>query len=151
VRGFGRKTFLLCLGLLVFSTCGKKGPPFLPREPMRISVQDLKAERVGGEVALTGRLTYPPGMEKGLPEVFAYRIQHAWYPLESPPCEGCPIDFMGFQVIEVDGVQGPLFRARVPLPEREGFFFFNVRLVGRQEVLGPPSNNAVVRVQTTTP
>lgn len=106
---------------------------------MPLAVRDLKAEWDDGEVVLTGHIATPAGEEALLEDVAAYRVYHAWYPPESPPCEGCPIEYTGYEPRPLKGAQGE-FHARFPVAKRRGIFFFEVRLVGIRGALGPASN-----------
>lgn len=133
--------FLCGLGLLL-SGCGKKAPPFLPKGRMPLAVRDLKAAWDNGEAVLTGRIPTPSGEEGFLQDVTAYRVYRGWYPLESPPCEGCPIDYMGYETFRAQGTQGPEFYVRFPVADKRGIFFFEVRLVGGRGAIGPVSNTA---------
>jgi hypothetical protein len=98
--------FFLLLSLALIS-CGKKGDPFLPvvAEEGRVSI--LKGESNGENVDLTGRI------QGAMREGSTLRAYYAAYPLDQPPCEGCPIEYQGFESFDRDSVSGDGFTCRI--------------------------------------
>ena len=70
------------------------------------------------------------------------RIYHAAYPLDNPPCEGCPIDYGEFQEITAEVTALGEFSCRAPGKKRKGIHFFKVRLIGQKGEVGPFSDRA---------
>ena len=137
---------LLLGGLLVTPACGKKGPPTLPVRPVSIKVVDLKGDRVGNDIVLEGNFTGlgGPGKESRATGV---RVYFAQFPMENPPCAGCPIEYqdhdnLGPEVIKKEGF---LYR----LKERSlgQTYFFRVNIIGPDGTLGPSSNQAQVTME----
>lgn len=123
--------------------CGKKGRPFLTRSKLSLRVDQLKGEWENGRVLLKG---YVRGDNKVISRVTGCRVYHARYPMDNPPCEGCPIEMTGFKEIREKVVSGDRFKCEVPGVGNRGIHFFQVRLVGRDRAVGPPSDKAKLRI-----
>ena len=136
-----RNAAVVSLGLiLVLLACGKKGPPFLPDRSMALRIEDLKGEWQGENAVLKGRIVAPSGREEALQDVTGYRVYHAWYPLERPPCDGCPVEYQWSKDMERVEVLGNKFSCQIPGIRKKGIHFFEVRLVGRRGAVGERSN-----------
>jgi hypothetical protein len=132
---------VVSLGLiLILLACGKKGPPFLPDGSMALRIEDLRGEWEDGNAVLKGSITAPSSKEKTLQDVTGYRVYHAWYPLERPPCDGCPVEYQWLRDMERAEIRGDRFSCQIPGIKRKGIHFFEVRLVGRRGAVGPRSN-----------
>jgi hypothetical protein len=132
---------LLLLICSVMISCGKKGDPFLPapEDPGRIT--GLKAEWTGESVLLTGRI------EGEIREGGGIRAYYASYPLDQPPCEGCPIEYQGFESFGREATAGRGFSCLMR-PIRPGaLYFFEVRVMGPGQRQGPPSNRLRLEVR----
>jgi hypothetical protein len=130
--------------LLVSSGCGRKGPPFLPKKSFDVAVMDLRGDWADGYVELRGRISHP---EVPRETITGCRVFYAdFLPAESP-CETCPIEFKGYHGFgpEVIGDQG--FYCKVPGKERGRILFFQVRLAGPGDVLGPPTKTVRVDIR----
>ena len=122
----------------MLTACGKKGPPFLPKKDIPSSVRDLTAEWKNGIVLLKGKVG--AFGERTIPHIKGCRIYHARYPLEKPPCEGCPIDYMGYRETNDVVLRGEEFSCELAMSKERGIHFFEVRLTGKSGAVGPPSN-----------
>ena len=138
---------ILCGVILALAACGKKGPPFLPKAKMPLSVRDLKGHWEKGELILEGSIALPSGEEEFLKEISGSRVYYARYPLGEAPCEGCPVQYQGYRETGEASVRGDAYRVRVPIAQEEGVHFFEVRLTGRTGALGPPSTRITLVVE----
>ena len=133
----------LAVLMVLLPNCGKKGPPFLTESKLSLRVDQLKGEWKNGLVLLKG---YVQGEDKIISSVTGCRVYHAWYPTDNPPCEGCPIEMSDFKKINEKIISGDRFSCEIPGVEKKGIHFFEVRLMGKDEVLGPPSGKAKLRI-----
>lgn len=127
---------MLSAALLLSAGCGKKGPPVPPPLQFSAAVMDLKAQADPAGVLLEGAVY---GRKVDTASVSGCTVYHVWYPPGKEPCENCPL---GFRPLETAGsfVSGPDgFSCRVPLEEREGVHYFQVRLLGPGGNPGPLS------------
>ena len=139
---------VLLAALTVLGGCGRKAPPFFPKAKGEFSlhVEKLEATEQGGEVRFTGELVRTGGELGKLPALESCRVYHVRYPLESPPCEGCPISFNAWEESKAHISEDGHFScaSEVELP---GIHYFVLRLIGPDGALGPPSNRVKVPVQ----
>jgi predicted small lipoprotein YifL len=122
--------------VLVMPSCGKKGPPFLPKKPFDASVRNLQGQQQAGSVFLKGQVVG----EKGKDSVQGARVDYARYPLDEPPCEGCPIEYRGSHGFGPEVVTGTTFACEVPVERKGEIYYFRVHLLGPDGAVGPPSN-----------
>ena len=134
---------LLVALMTVLPNCGKKGPPFLTKSKFSLRVDQLKAEKENGRLFLKGSVR---GEDKIVSGVIGCRVYHAWYSMDNPPCEGCPIEMAVFKEIKEKVVSGNRFNYEVLDVEEKGIHFFEVRLMGRGGAVGPPSGKAKFRI-----
>ena len=134
---------LLAALMALLPNCGKKGPPFLTENKLSLRVDQLRGEWENGRVLLKG---YVPGEDKEICLVTGCRVYREWYPMDNPPCEGCPIEMTGFKEIKEKVVSGDRFNCEVLDVEKGGIWFFEVRLVGSHGAIGPPSERAKVTI-----
>jgi len=139
-RDQGLFLVIFCLVFLALLACGKKGPPFLPESNIPFRVQDLTAEWKNGTVFLRGRVAAFRGQNRDGSQVKGCRVYHAWYALEKPPCDGCPVNYSGYREINDEVLRGEDFFCELTVNTKKGIHFFEVRLVGKSEAVGPPSN-----------
>jgi hypothetical protein len=132
---------LLFLGLLSVA-CGKKGDPFVPAKEAANRVDGLDVGWKGAEVLLTGRIEKPAEMREGE----GFRVYYAVYPLDQPPCEGCPIEFQGYYTFGREAVSGDAFSCKVPEIRRGSVYFFEARVMTPEGTPGPPSNRVSIEV-----
>ncbi|MBW2063963.1 MAG: hypothetical protein JRJ03_03410 [Deltaproteobacteria bacterium] len=104
---------------------------------------DLKGEWVGDDIILRGVIREGEGDAKRK-AVTGLRVYYAEYPLSSPPCEGCPLEFdahqdFGREVLTDGGVE-----FTVDGKSKDSIFYFKVHLLGDKGLVGPPSNIAKV-------
>lgn len=128
---------LLCWTLI---SCGKKGDPFLPAPEANARVSDLQGEWNGESVLLSGR------SDEAVEEGATIRAYYAAYPLDEPPCEGCPIQYQGFQSFGLEVMSGGGFSCRITEIRPGNVYFFQVRILSPGGSLGPPSHRVRVEV-----
>lgn len=140
---------VLCVtGILsAMLACGKKGPPFLPQREFSLSVIDLRGEWVKGEIRLKGNISSLQGSKGGRDQIKGARVYYAQYPLESPPCASCPIEYEGYHGFGAEVVVEEGFFCRVPIRVRGQVYFFRVNLMGPGGATGPPSDTIKVVVE----
>jgi hypothetical protein len=107
---------------------------------MSLKVEQLTGEWTIDGVLLKGSIQKSNLKKKGMPEVAGCRVYHARYDLKNPPCEGCPIDYAGFEEVQGGILEEEGFLCELYLKKNEGVHFFEVRLIGRKGAVGPPSN-----------
>ncbi len=133
------KIFLLALlSVLVLScfACGKKGPPFLPARPVPPRVDNLRVTWKEGTVTLEGTVK-GEGLEE---RITGCRVFSVWYSKDDAPCETCPIEMKTFQEIQGKVVVGTTFKCEMEKKKQAGITYFQVKLLGRGGVVGPPSD-----------
>jgi len=130
--------------MVLLPGCGKKGPPCLSKVKLSLRVDQLKGEWKNGRVLLKG---YVRGENNVISRVTGCRVYHAWYPMDSPPCEGCPIQMTGFKEINEQVVSGDRFNCEVPGVKKKGIHFFEVRLIGRDGAVGPTSDRVKLKIE----
>lgn len=135
-------TAALCLALAA-GGCGKKAPPFLPQKTITVRVEPLEARWEGGRIILEGRIA---GSEEDLSGLVGCTLDHAWYPPEEPPCEGCPIPLSLMGEFREKVFFEERFRCEVDGVKEPGIHFFQVRLLGKDGSTGPPSARVQVNV-----
>lgn len=126
----------------VFPACGKKGPPFLQEKKLAAKVDRLTGKGVDGGIRLEGTIEGAEGSD-----TVGCMIYHAWYPEDQPPCEGCPIYMAVFTDTVETAVSGNHFTCDIPVAEKNGIWFLEVRLTGRQGAVGPPSERISVKIE----
>jgi len=124
-------------------SCGKKGPPFLPESDLSLRVDGLTGSWEEGSVDLVGRVQDDM---KQASDVSGCKVYHAWYPMDDPPCEGCPVEVTELQEKTGNVITKGRFRCRIQIREKRGIHFFQVRLVGKNGVLGPVSNRVKLKI-----
>ncbi len=134
------KIFLIALSsVLVLSCfgCGKKGPPFLTANPVPLRVDNLGVTWKDGTVTLEGTVK---GENLHVEQITGCRVFSVWYSKDDAPCETCPIEMKTFQEIQGKVVVGTAFRCEMEKKKQAGITYFQVRLLGRGGVVGPPSD-----------
>jgi hypothetical protein len=104
-------------------------------------VVDLRGAWQGGYIELKG------GIADRDPAVSGSRVHYAIYPVEEPPCDGCPIEFQGFHTFGTESVQEGRFFCKIPGAVKGNLYYFEVQLAGEKGVLGPRSTRAKVVVE----
>jgi predicted small lipoprotein YifL len=130
--------------LLSLPSCGKKGSPFLPQKSFDARVADLKANQEESSVLLRGNVLLSGNATNS---VTGSRVYFAQYPSESPPCEGCPIEYQGYRSFGPEVIQDERFFCKFPDIRRDQVYFFRATLTGPGGVQGPFSNFARVAVE----
>jgi hypothetical protein len=136
--------FFFLGGVLVMPACGKKSPPYLPKEPFTAMVVDLKGERSGDDIVLEGKI----GGIVGPGEVTMFtgaRVYIAQFPLNNPPCDECPIEYHERYDLGSEVFSGEKFLCRVPDRVKGKIYFFKVNIIGPGGVPGLPSNQVQIK------
>ena len=105
-------------------------------------LEQLTGKLERGAVQLAARIR--PGKDDVQAE--GCRVYQAWYPLDSPPCTGCPIEMKGIDEDIQTVISGAEFSCSIPGPKEEGIWFFQVRLLGTNGALGPYSERIQLSV-----
>ena len=134
---------LAAVFMVLLPACGKKGPPFLPEKKLVTKVDRLTGKWENGKVRLEG---YIAGDDKRRSDVTGCRVYHVWYPMDNPPCEGCPIDMADFKEIKGMEISDDRFTCEIPGVKKKGIWFFEVRLIGSHGAIGPPSERVKVMI-----
>ena len=132
---------LLLLGVVLCS-CGKKGDPFLPAKEPAPKVTGFEGTWNGEDVLLTGRIEEPAKVREG----DGCWVYSALYPLDEPPCEGCPIEYRGYRSFGREALSDGVFTFKMPGIRRGNIYFFEARVIGPEGSLGPPSDTVKVEV-----
>ena len=135
---------LLLSVVLAFWACGKKTPPFLNQNAFSVKVMNLKGEWHQGELYLKGDIVSSKDQGGNSPRVNGCKVYYAQYPTNHPPCEGCPIQYQGYEKFGPEVITSDGFRCRVPMKENELIYFFKVHLIGADGAVGPASNTVRV-------
>ncbi len=137
--------FLLTMPMTWWA-CGKKGPPTLVKEKMDLRVQLLKVEKEAAGFRLDGLVFGAKEGENAFEHISGCVVFYGVYPLEDPPCEGCPINFPHVKeirdVVDTKGV----FSCQLQADGKPGIYFFKVRLVSSKGAIGPFSNQMKLTV-----
>jgi hypothetical protein len=146
--GGGCKRVLVCFVLvwmvLILPSCGRKTNPFLPQEGTNAKVVDLLGAWHEGYIELKGNIRDVSETES---TVTGAHVNYAIYPVDEPPCDGCPIEFKGFHTFGSEAVEKGRFSCRVPGAVRGNIYYFEVQLVGPKGGLGPASDMVKVVVE----
>lgn len=133
--------------LLGMAACGKKAPPFLPQKDVPVRVSDLKGEWSDGNIVLKGTISGLKNTKKAKDQVKGSRVYYGQYPLGSPPCDDCPIEYQGYQTFGSEVISEERFRCKLPVKAGGQIYFIEVHLIGPKGTLGPPSNRIKVVVE----
>ena len=144
-----RKTPLMVLGLLlaglmITTSCGKKGPPFIPERTFDLTVTNLQGEGGEGYFLLTGDI---PGFDHAKGDgrsITGCRVYYADYPVDRPPCADCPIEYQGYHRFGPEVITAEGFTCRIPGKTEGRIHFFRVYLTGPDGAMGPPSKRVQV-------
>ena len=136
------------LVLVVGVSCGKKGPPFLPKRSIPFKVEALNSERRDGVIILKGKIVATGRQKKDISNIMGCKVYHAWYAPGDEPCKGCPIEYNIFGEIRGEVIIREGFFCRVPGIKKKGIHFFEVRLIGREGTIGPRSNRAKLELSS---
>lgn len=93
-----------------------------------------------GNVILKGEIVAPGDQREQVSTVIGCRIFYAWYLLENAPCEGCPVQYADHRDVMEKVIDVEKFFCRFPEIAKKGIYFFEVRLIDRDGIIGPPSN-----------
>ncbi len=138
----GVVVILLLSILFVLTGCGKKGPPFLPEKDISLRVARLSADWKDGTFHLQGDIVGSQDEMDASSDIKGCRIFYAFYSVDSPPCEGCPIDYTVLKEIEDNVINEGQFLCNVSGEKKKGIYFFKVFLIGKAGETGPYSDRA---------
>lgn len=123
---------------ILFSGCGRKSPPFLSAQRnVTVRLDQLQGAWMKQSLALKGLIQ---GDSASRSFIAGCRVYYVWYPLDEPPCEGCPIDMASFRDISDQIIKNDQFECRLPAFKQKGICFVMVRLMEKEGLLGPESN-----------
>ncbi len=127
--------------------CGKKGPPFIPKNVIHLRVEGLIARWAEDGVELKGIVVGPETEKKQLGGHLRLRIFHARYAPSQRPCASCPIPYQGY-VDRPCGIekQGN-FSCFLSLKKDKGIYFFQVAVIAPTGKSGPLSEKAILIVE----
>ncbi len=80
------------------------------------------------------------GDDESLSRLTGCRVYYVWYPLDAPPCEGCPIQMKNYRDVTDFVVEDNRFKCVLPAFDEKGICFVMVRLMDKEGRLGPESN-----------
>ena len=107
-------------------------------------VVDLKGARMGDDIVLEGKIS---GVDK--PEAVntftGVRVYIAQFPLTSPPCAECPIEYRDRYDLGPEVFSGEKFLYRFPRMAKDQIYFFRVNIIGPEGAPGLPSNQVQVK------
>ena len=132
---------ICCLSLafvLIFSVgCGRKSPPFISQEKdAKARVDQLEGVWDDRSLVLKGVVQ---GDDEALSLIVGCRVYYAWYSLDRPPCDGCPIEMKSFRDITDQIISDDQFECRLPAFKQKGICFVMVRIMEKESRLGPAS------------
>jgi hypothetical protein len=131
--------------MLVFSGCGKKGDPTIPRKGYDARIEQLTGAWKGEFIELRGELRGVEDPEEARENSRGCRVYYGIYDLNEPPCEGCPVKYHGYHEFGVEVITDEGFACKVPGKVKDGLYFFKVHLIGPDGNLGPASNRTRVK------
>jgi hypothetical protein len=143
----GVRIGLALIVLVSCLSCGFKTPPRLPKAVPPPKVEDLRGNWAGRQVVLKGKTAAPGQDEGGDAAIVGARVYHAWYAPGKRPCEGCPVSSGGYIEAVPERDPSGAIVCRVPLQKDAGTHFFEVRLVGRGNAVGPASDRIMIVVE----
>lgn len=135
--------FLPVVFIALFPACGKKGPPFLPEKALTAKVDRLTAQWADGQIRLEGSIE---GNENRS-DITGCTIYHAWYPMDHPPCDGCPVELSVFTGTTETAISGDRFSCVIPAEKKKGIWFLEVRLTNSRGAVGPPSERIKLKIE----
>jgi predicted small lipoprotein YifL len=131
---------LLALFMVLLPACGKKGPPFLSEKKLTAKVVRLTGKWVDDQIRLAGSIERDDREAKPV----GCTIYHAWYPLDHPPCDGCPIKMTVFKGAVETTISKDRFLCLIPEAKKKAIWFFEVRLTDSRGTVGPLSERVKV-------
>jgi hypothetical protein len=130
------------------AACGKKEAPFLPvKETVSLQVVNVRGEPQDGKIILRGQIQGEVRPGQASDHVQGCRVRYARFPLDDPPCAGCPINYHGVHIFGPEVITETGFQCEVPAKEKGQVYFFDVVLLGKEGPLGPRSYRTVVTVK----
>jgi len=139
---------MVALSFMALTACGKKEPPSLPvKETVSLQVVNVRGETLNGKILLKGQIQGVARPGQARDHVQGCRVRYAQFPLDDPPCAGCPIHYQGAHLLGPEVITETGFQCEVPAKDRGQVYFFDVVLLGKAGPLGPPSYRTVVTVK----
>jgi hypothetical protein len=122
------------------SGCGKKADPFIPAKSFTPWVGALSGRWNGESIVLKGKVNYPKGKETTEVTIQGLRVYYASYPVNEPPCPGCPIQYAGIWNFGSEIIVGDTFDCMVKPGKKDRLYVIKVHLMGLEGSLGPASD-----------
>lgn len=134
------KVIFLLTAVVLLSSCGKKGPPFIPHKAFPLKVSNLKGGWAAGKILLKGDIEGPGYPEEARASIKGCRVYYAEYPGDKAPCTDCPVAYQGYHSFGPEVITGEGFSCNVPGKMEGLVYFFKAYLLGPEGRMGPPSN-----------
>ena len=139
--------FLFLVILFAVTSCGKKTPPFLPKKEFSAKVANLSGDWVEGNILLKGDISGLKKQKRSPKQIKGSRVYYGQYPLETPPCDSCPIEYHGYHGFGSEVITDEGFSCKVPVEKKGQIHFLKVHLIGPEGAMGPPSNRVKIIVK----
>jgi hypothetical protein len=117
------------------------------KETVSLQVVGVRGQFRDGKIILKGQIQGVARPGQARDHVQGCRVRYARFPLDDPPCAGCPINYQGSYILGPEVITEAGFECEVPAEETGQVYFFDVVLLGKEGPLGPRSYRAVVTVQ----
>jgi hypothetical protein len=128
----------LALSLMLLAGCGRKSSPFLSAQKnVTVRLDQLRGSWKDQALVLNGLVQ---GDDASNSLITGCRVYYVWYPLDQPPCDGCPIEMASFRDIADQIIKNDQFECRLPAFQQKGICFVRVRLMEKEGLLGPESS-----------
>ncbi len=139
------KRFLVIMLAFFLICCGRKSPLSPPKHrlPLRVILPKVKKEKgiwvIEGEIA--GKIK-----EYKISDIIGCIVHYSRFSLKNPPCESCPIYLGEEKQIKGNVIKGKRFFLRLTWLKKEGIYYLRIRLVGKNNSIGPPSELIKIKV-----
>jgi hypothetical protein len=132
---------------MTMTSCGIKGPPVLPAPEMPFRVTSLTVDWGDNGFELKGIIQGTEGQMVKPSDLTGCRLYHAFFAPESPPCEGCPIDYKKMKRAEHKILSPDRFSCLISGKVDRGIHYFKIRLLGSNDEIGPFSDEVKIIVE----
>jgi len=139
------KKLLAVVLVLFLICCGRKSPLSPPKHRLPLRLILPKVEKKAGVWVIKGEISgkikeYKPS------EISGCIVMYSRFSLENPPCESCPIYLGESKQIKEKVIKEGKFFLKVPWFKKKGIYYLRIRLVGRDNSIGPPSELIKIKV-----
>ena len=142
-----RILLFVAICFLTVSACGKKGPPMFVAQKLEIRVEHLSATLEDGRIHFQGTVINTGDLTEKDFSNMGCKVFLALYPLEDPPCEGCPLEYKLCEKVKGPVISKENFSWFMPLEKKTGIYFFKVALSGPDGEAGPFSEPAKLNIE----